>query len=76
MQTIKIHFRFAAANCMQIVNKANIQDKNDRQHAASREATLQVVPCIMILKHALNLERITVLKCRFNRTLQILKVAN
>lgn len=26
--TVKIHFRFAAANCMQVVNKTNIQDKN------------------------------------------------
>lgn len=62
------------AGCKQ--TKINIQDKNDRQHAASCQAPPQVMLRITILKHALNLERIAVLKCHFSRTSQILKVAN
>lgn len=38
-------------------NKANIQDKNDLQHAASRAVTLQVVLPIWILKNTLKLRR-------------------
>lgn len=55
MQTVKIHFRFAAAHYLQIVNKTNIQDKSDHQQAASRGATMTAV---RTLKHAPNLERI------------------
>jgi len=39
------------------LNKANIQDKNDLQHAASRAVTLQVVLPIWILKNTLKLRR-------------------
>lgn len=58
MQAVKIHFRFAAAHHMQIVNKPNIQDKSGHQQAASRGATLRVMTAIVTLKHAPNLERI------------------
>lgn len=58
MQTVKIHFRFAAAHYVQVVNKTNIPDKSDHQQAASREATLRVIISTVILKHAPNLARI------------------
>lgn len=76
MQTVKMHFAFAEANCMQVVNKTNIQDENDHQHEASCEAPLQVTLCIMTLKHALNLDKIMVSKCHVIRSLQIFQVAD
>jgi len=73
MQTVKIHFRFAAAR---VVNKTNIQHQNDRKRAASCEATLQVLLHVTILKRALGLERVRVLTSHFSRTLQIFKAAS